>query len=154
MRIIKLSDKEPLFQSLRNVVNYFEEDLRERKPQGKFRIYKPNPDSSPKIGVGGLEEGEKVIFSYKGLIVYTGYVKSGVEKNTDKYREKYPLYFIVNVARLNRIFDVKLHDLERLIRTIDPEMPHLVKSHAWPIIKETKKINRAISGLLFDDHSK
>lgn len=149
MRVVKLSEEKE-FSRTREVIEYFEVIIRERTLKGKFRILQTNPDARPKIGAEEFEKGkeELVIFSYKGEILYTAKTKSGIMENRDRCRKDYPLYFLIDIKTIKRVFDITLKDLEKRLLRDTGKKYNLARSQAWPKLENSKKTISAVEGLL------
>ena len=87
MRIIKLSTEE--FETFEDVVHFFEEDLPQRKPPGKFLL----PPGW--IAEDGLQCGETLLFTHLATVCYSARAGSVRLENTDEYGDDYPYYFKV-----------------------------------------------------------
>ncbi len=92
MRIVKLSDNE--FASGEDVKKYFEEELRSRHPPGKFLVTKG------RIARNTLDPGERLIFTYRGHVIYTAIAKTGREDNSDDRAKTHPYYIVVDLSTL------------------------------------------------------
>ena len=121
MRIIKLSKDK--FSALRDVQDFFREDLPQFNPPGKFRITKR------RIASDALDVDEQLVFTYKARPVYTATVESGIEPSDDEYSSEFPVCFRVKLSTLKEVEDSpvtrdSLRDLPKgpaWIRLWDPE---------------------------------
>lgn len=140
MRIIKLNiiKEFPTFEQL---VHYFEYDLPSRNPPGKFLL--------PKgwIAEGGLEPGERVLFSYKCRVRFVAHAASGRIKNTDEEQKNYPCFFTIDLSSVQQT-DFSLKKLEDLLRHEANENKRIVRTQGWPRIIETKIIKSVVESLI------
>jgi hypothetical protein len=134
MRIIKLSSKDIDFPDRAGVVNYFEVKLPNRDPVGQFLLTKG------RIREGGIEDGEPLIFTYKGQITYTAKASSGRFTNSGSDRDTYPFYFIVDV---NTIAPAQgsLADLEAKLRDLGAHN-NILLTRGWPRIEDSREVDR------------
>jgi len=126
MRIIKLGTSE--FSNFEEIEFFFSDDLPNRKPSGKFLI------PSPLIGKSGIETGEQLLFSFKGIIYFAALSASQRMDNQDKNADKYPYYFLIDLKSLKRI-NISLIEIEEILLQHDKAMS-IVKSRSWPKITD------------------
>ncbi|MDM8524774.1 hypothetical protein QUF80_15505 [Desulfococcaceae bacterium HSG8] len=130
MRIIKLSKEE--FPSLNKVKEFFYEYLPSTTPVGKFMLTKR------RIAKKGLEQGEKILFSYDSTIRYIAQTASTVLRNEDeKYREKYPSFFLVDLDTLHQA-EFSLYEFEKKLHEKTSETKSIVRSQGWPTIPDSQ----------------
>ncbi len=125
MRVVKLSKEE--FSELEDVRRFFR-NLLKRNPPGKFRITKG------RIAKNALEPGEKILFSYSRRVYFIAQSASSRLKNEDKYQNKYPSYFLLDMDTLHPV-DISLFDVEKRYHQETGETKHLVQAQGWPIIE-------------------
>lgn len=127
MRIIKLSTEE--FETIKDVVTYFEEHLPSTNPPERFRI------TERRITEDGLEIGEPLLFSYQTTVLFTAEAASGRLDNNDEKSDTYPFLFLVNMATL-RPSEISLYDIEEQLHQTG-ERKSLVQSQGRPIIPDS-----------------
>jgi len=93
MRVVKLSRK--VFADDAEVDAFFQVELPRRTPPGLFFC-------KNEIAADGLEEGETILFTYRGLLRYVGRAASGRRANTTGTQPDYPNCFEVDVGSLRR----------------------------------------------------
>ena len=89
MRLVKLSTAE--FKDIDAVDAFFDEDLPQREPPGKFSF------PAGWIAADGLDESELLLFSFRGRVVRIARAGSGRLQNTDAARDRYPYYCVVEM---------------------------------------------------------
>ena len=99
MRIIKLGPSE--FPTRPDVEEFFETELRKSDRNGKFII--PNGW----IAESALDPGVRLIFSFRGTILYLAEAATGRKTNEDDYADQYPYYFNLVISSIRRT-DVSL----------------------------------------------
>jgi hypothetical protein len=122
MRIIKLS--RAVFDTAADVRHFFVSELPGRTPPGKFRV---TPD---RIARRALEAGEPLVFTYAGRVVFTARAESELLANADQQQERYPNYFIVDLATL-READAGIRDLERRYNRASGADVTIARSQGW-----------------------
>jgi len=132
MRIIKLSTKE--FGTAEEVVEFFEDDLPQRKPPGRFQV------TRGRIAEDKFDEGEPLVFSFLGEVMYTARAGTELLKNDDKWRRKYPQYFCVDMETV-RPTHLSLKALEFHLRRNARRKESIVQSQGWPTVPDTAASN-------------
>jgi hypothetical protein len=135
MRIVKLSDAETGLGTLDGVRRFFLEELRHRMPPGKFQV------TPGRIAQDGLSPGELLLFTYRARIVFTARAGSGLEPSHGDESQKYPHYFLVNLATL-READEDFHDVERWYIEATGADVHLVQSQGWSRLPDSIHTNQ------------
>src|SRR5438874_2374672 len=115
MRIVKLSTGE--FPNASNVRQFFLEDLPKRNPKGKFRI---TPGRIAQLG-----DGERLIFTHKARVVFTGLASSNVLESSDDQRQKYPFYFTVDLPSLKQC-DEDGNEFERRYNALNKSSTNII----------------------------
>ena len=129
MRIIKLSSQE--FETVDDVVEFFEEELLRRIPTGKFR-FPPGWIAEDKLSVG-----EPILFSYQTTVMYSARAASRRLVNNDEYSNQYPFYFQVDMETVRPV-DVSLRALEEQLHHIG-KIRTIVQSQGWPTIEDSPR---------------
>ncbi len=131
MRIIKLGKGE--FKTLGEVKEFFEGELLQREPKGKFRLRKLS------IAEDKLNIGEPILFSYQTIVCFSARTKTGRLINYDKQANKYPYYFVVDMDTLQPS-NIRLKIVEERLRD-ELGGKHLVKTQRWPALTDTPATN-------------
>lgn len=137
MRIIKLSPKDPDMRNRGMVDAYFNEVLDRRTPQGQFLI------TRGRISESGIAPNERIVFTYNGDILYQARASSCRESNSNKAEsKKYPHYFCIDLKTIKEGLR-SLRDLENELKILGliPQEKNLVKTQAWPIVKEVDELS-------------
>ena len=124
MRIVKLSKKDPSFATPDGVRHFFLDEIQHRKPPGKFRV------TAKKIKQDKLRSGEPLVFTYQSRVVFTARAASGLLRNDDEERQRYPNYFVVDLATL-READEDFYHVERQFNQATGSAKNLVRNQAW-----------------------
>ncbi len=127
MRIIKLSTQ--FFNTFKDVQNHFEKTLPEEK--GRFRITKK------RIAEEEFAEGEKLVFSYEGILCYLAISTTGIRKNDDNYASELPYCFYVDLNSITPLITT-IHEFEYEYHNISQDNKSIVQSEGWPHIKDVK----------------
>ncbi len=146
MRIIKLSADDPDFKTRPMVDIYFRETLPDSSRNGKF--YLTNRAFGPK----GIAPGENLIFTYKGECVYKALAAGSRRENSGKGKDKFPHYFLINVASIEGI-QGNLKEVQTELEREGLHIPNLVKSRAWPKFVDGERIAQVIEAVVSPDHS-
>lgn len=133
MRIIKLSHKDPDMETQEMVDHFFNVTLNERTPPGKFRL------TETRIGKDGMYIGEKLIFTYKGKIVYVAESKSGRIVNSDKDLIEYPYLFLIDMSSLIKAKG-DLIELEKILFSKKLINKNIVQSQGWPKLDDSEEL--------------
>lgn len=133
MRIIKLSKDE--FPTLDRVRDFFWDEIRQLTPPGKFEV------THRRIAQDGLAPGEHLVFTYQTRVVFTARAESDLRPNDDEEQQKYPSYFLVNLATL-READKDLHDVERWYNDATDDGVKLVGNQGWNILLDSAHTRR------------
>lgn len=145
MRLIKLSKKE--FNKEEDVDHFFGPDLKsnrslleQREPPGAFFF------GEKKIGEGGIQEGETLLFTYDGKLRFIA--KSASGRLTMPGKERFPNYFVIDLASLRQSKPLSLEDLENLFETERKDKSF--KGRAWVTIPETTANLDTVSKLMVE----
>jgi len=89
----------------------------------------------------GIDDGEPLIFTYKGDIVYVAKASSGRFTNLSSERDKYPFYLIVDV---NTIAPAQgsLAVLEFMLRNLGVLKKNILRTQGWPQIEDSPEVNQ------------
>lgn len=144
MRIIKL-DKESEFPTRASVVDYFENILPNRNPNGKFNL---TGGKIAKDGKQGLRTGELLLFTWNTELVYVATSKSGLLDNDSIYDETevgskkgYRNYFLVNLDDLRKPKQTLFQtDLADILEEISTRGRVNISGQAWNWYPETEEI--------------
>ena len=124
MRVVKLSNNDPSFPNLDDVRDFFLEKIHQRKPPGKFRV------PANKIKHDKFSSGEMLVFTYQARVVFTAMAKSELLHNDDSEYQKYPYYFVIDLATL-RETNEDLYKIERQVNEETGQSINLVRSQGW-----------------------
>jgi hypothetical protein len=136
MRVIKLSPNDRDMLTRHRVDTYFREVLPNRSPKGQFLLTKS------RIAPDGIQPNERIVFTYMGEIVYQARALTGRTKNLDKTEsEQYPYYFCVNLDSIEQgCKSLSLLENELKKSNLISQGQNLVKTQAWPIVKESDDV--------------
>ena len=129
MRVIKLSPEDMSFPDRSSVYRYFEKDLPERKPPGKFKV------TLRKIAKDGLAPGEPLIFSYQAEITHIARASSGRIDNEEGDIDRYPFYFIIDLDSVCLAHGC-LAEFETAL-TNARIYKNIVSAQSWPRVVDT-----------------
>jgi hypothetical protein len=133
MRVIKLSYRDPEFDSWDDLVNYFENKLPnmiERDRAGKFRC-KNN------VRWGKPRPGEPLLFTLDSRLVYLALCKLGAQENFDQFKDDYARFFIVDCDTIRRPqSELPLDELEQQLNELTVET-YTLRSQGWNEIPDT-----------------
>lgn len=137
MRIVKLSEDDVEMRTIQMVRDFFEKRLPSMTPPGQFLMTKG------RISKNGIRRGEKLVFSYRGAIVYLGVAASGRQIYTGKQLWlplEYPYFFLIDT---NRIYRGKgtLDDFEREVFRLNLHSKHIVRSQGWPHLEDSQTLS-------------
>lgn len=128
-------------QSLEEVLKYFRESLPQRQPPGLFLL------TAGRIAERGIAEGELLVFSYNGEIVYIGQAASERMNNNGPEHTQYPFYFLVDVHSLRRGCG-RLEDLEAQLRAAGFSDKNIARTQGWPVIEELAENRGRLTAIL------
>jgi hypothetical protein len=126
MRIIKLSKDE--FNTLDDVLNFFQSELYDRKPEGQFRL------PSNKL----IEKDELLLFSYEKIVRFTGISKTEVLENNDEFSADYPYYFAIDMSSVQSA-EMSLEQVEDFLKNVYDKA--IVSARAWSKIPDSPTAN-------------
>ena len=133
MRVIKLSHRDPEFDSWDDLVNYFENKLPnmiERDRVGKFRC-KNN------VRWGKPRPGEPLLFTFDTRLVYLALCKLGAQENFDQFKEDYARFFVIDCDTIRRPqSELSLDELEQQLNELTLDTLTL-RSQGWNDIPDT-----------------
>jgi len=138
MRLVKLSTAE--FNDIDEVDEFFDEDLPQREPPGKFLF------PAGWIAADGLDESELLLFSFLGQVVRIARAGSGRLQNTDSDQDRYPHYFVVDMTSVRKV-DFSVIDLEEAMRNECGVTKSIAVSHGWVLLPNTEAAERIIQRL-------
>lgn len=130
MRVIKLSPADPDMTSRDKVDWFFRQHLAQRNPKGQFLLTKG------RIAKDGISEGELLVFSYEGDIVFLGIAATSRQNTSGPDAVRYPHYFCVDVDSIKSGLG-RLSDFESLLRSAGLFDGNLVRAQGWPTIDES-----------------
>ena len=96
MRIIKLSDTDPDMKTVFDVRKYFKKKLQARKLKGQFLL------TATRIKEGGVEPGEKLVFTYRSQLVFSALAASGRIAYEGEEASEYPYYFCIDTSSIRQ----------------------------------------------------
>lgn len=139
MRLVKLSTAE--FESIDKVDKFFDHDLRQREPHGRFLF--------PRgwIAEDGLAKSELLLFSFLGRVVRVARAKSGRLRNTDVQRGRYPYYFVVDMETVQKGFPFTVTDLEEALRRESGVTKSVAASRGWVRLPDTDTATHVVRRL-------
>ena len=133
MRVIKLSHRDPEFDSWDDLVNYFENKLPnmiERDRVGKFRC-KNN------VRWGKPRPGEPLLFTFDSRLVYLALCKLGAQENFDQFKDDYARFFLIDCDTIRRPqSELSLDELEQQLNELVLDTLTL-RSQGWNDIPDT-----------------
>ena len=133
MRVIKLSHRDPEFDSWDDLVNYFENKLPnmiERDRVGKFRC-KNN------VRWGKPRPGEPLLFTFDTRLVYLALCKLGAQENFDQFKDDYARFFVIDCDTIRRPqSELSLDELEQQLNELTLDTLTL-RSQGWDDIPDT-----------------
>ncbi len=133
MRVVKLSNRDPEFDSWDDVVNYFENKLPnmiDRDRVGKFRC-KGN------VRWGKPGRGEPLLFTFETRLVYLAISNSGAQENFDQYKDDYSRFFIIDCNTIKRPkSELSLDELEQQLNELT-EGTHTLRTQGWNDIPDS-----------------
>ncbi len=135
MRIVKLSDLDPSFDTLDGVRAFFFHEIWKRTPPGRFRV------TRGRIAQAGLKPGEPLVFTFRRRVVFTARAETELLPNDDEERQKYPSYFVVNLDTLREV-DGDLRDVQRQYAKGTGEAIVLVGSRGWNTLPDSEVTSR------------
>lgn len=138
MRLVKLSTAE--FKDSDEVDDFFDDDLPEREPPGKFLF------PAGWIAADGLDESELLLFSFLGRVVRIARAGSGRLQNTDVDRARYPNYFVVDMKSVREV-DFSVIDLEEAMRRECGVAKSIAASQGWVRLPDTEAAARVVRRL-------
>lgn len=141
MRIIKLSTADPDMKTREDVDRYFLKTLPEMTPGGQFLVTKG------RIAKNGISPGERLVFSYKGEIIYLARAASERLDTTGPDAQTYPNYFIVGIETIQPAKG-RLTEFEADLQGSGLADKNIARARGWPIIDESGDRSRRIESLM------
>ncbi len=141
MRIIKLSKNDVDFANRVQVDVFFEITLKNKTLEGRFEL------TNSRIAKNGIAPKEKLVFTYKGEIVYLAEAASKRLPNNGDQSDIYPYCFYVDMKSV-RPGQGSLASLEAKLKEKGLIQKNIVKSQGWPIVPEDNIQAGAIESIL------
>ena len=133
MRVIKLSPRDPEYDSWDELVDFFENKLPnmiERDRVGKFRC-KNN------VRWGKPRPGEPLLFTFDTRLVYLALCKLGAQENFDQFKDDYARFFVIDCDTIRRPqSELSLDELEQQLNELTLDTLTL-RSQGWNDIPDT-----------------
>jgi hypothetical protein len=124
MRVIKLGKGE--FKTLEKVQDYFQRELYDREPAGKFWL--PTKKT--------IDKDELLLISYEKIVRFTAIAKTGISSNNDEEAGKYPYYFVIDMSSIQSA-NFRLEQVENYLKGVYDKSIAPVQS--WSNIPESSK---------------
>jgi hypothetical protein len=137
VRIIKLSTDDADMKTRDGVDRYFLDTLPKTAPPGQFLVTKG------RISENGVSPGERLVFSYKGELVYIARAASERLDTAGPEAAEYPHYFIVDVESIQPATG-RLTELEADLHGSGLADQNIARTRGWPIIDESGNRSRQL----------